>query len=124
MTDAGQVVGPLGSPTGLRYALCSTDALCRQWSRRLKVSATTTQRLWSVLDKVRGKPLTAEELSRFLAISDRSARRLLRSCVEAGIARVVGDAAPTRGRPSRLYRFEATPASPLHARSPKGAARK
>ena len=119
VTDDGKVVGPLGSPTGLRYSLRSTDALCRKWCRHLQVSATTVQRLWSVLDKLRGKPITAEELSRYLAINERSGRRLLKSCVKARIARIVGEEAPTRGRPSKLYRIEGTPVSSLRVRSSK-----
>lgn len=103
VSDDRQVIGPLASKSAIKFSIRTTNPLDLAWAERLHVGTTTIQRLWYVLDRLKGKPILAEDFATLLNINQRSASRILNRLVEINIANVVGKQSKARGRPSRLF---------------------
>lgn len=105
--DDGRIRGPLGHAEQMTYALRSEDERIVQLAHMTNLSVVTISRLLSALDKL-GKPtVTANELAAALAITMRSARRLLGALEEKKLAHVVGEEQPVvRGRPRKVYQLK------------------
>ena len=106
VTDEREVIGPLSSPVHLKYSVYANEACCRQIAETLNSSVTTVNKLLAALDKLDRDTIVAEDLAVYLAITTRSARRLLSSLVEKGFAVVAGEEMIGRGRPRKLYQID------------------
>jgi len=105
VADDGKVSGPLSSRAHLRFSLRADSERCRELARRLKVSATTVNRLLASLDKMDIAAVSADELAFNLSITPRSARRLLAALVGQGLAQAANEETLHKGRPRKLYRL-------------------
>ncbi len=103
--DSGTVIGPLSSATCLKYSLRSDAASSRGLAKQLQISVTTINRLLASLDKLDMVTLGADELAIPLAITPRSARRLLGILVDHGLAEVSHEEALYKGRPRKIYKL-------------------
>lgn len=101
--DDHTVIGPLSSSACLKYAVRTDNIACQKMAEQLHVSISTINKLLAVLDKIDGVALSAEDLAGYLAITSRSARRLLSILTEKHLAVVSGEEAPIKGRPRKLY---------------------
>jgi len=106
VTDEREVIGPLSSSIHLKYSVYANEACCRQIAETLNSSVTTVNKLLAALDKLDRDTIVAEDLAVYLAITTRSARRLLSSLVEKGFAVVAGEEMIGRGRPRKLYQID------------------
>jgi hypothetical protein len=103
--DGGTVIGPLSSATCLKYSLRPDAASSRRLAKQLQISVTTINRLLASLDKLNVETIGADELAIPLAITPRSARRLLGIFVEHGLAEVSHEESLYKGRPRNLYKL-------------------
>ncbi len=105
VTDERAIIGPLSSETRLEYSLHSTDRQMKGIADNLHVSVKTVNKLYAALKKINKENIRADELAVYLAITPRSARRLLGSMVEKGLAIVTGEEVAGVGRPGKLYKI-------------------
>jgi len=103
VTDSREVIGPLSSVTHLKYSISTDDVVLRKFADQLKISITTVNKLLAVINKLAKDAVSADDLAMYLAITPRSARRLLTSLVEQGFAQVVRTELLAKGRPRKLY---------------------
>ncbi len=105
VSDEGTVTGPLSSAAHLRYSLRAADEDCRRMAQEMNISVTTLNRLLASLGKIGGEAVGADELALHLAITPRSARRLLASLVEKDLALLTQQETLHKGRPRNLYQL-------------------
>lgn len=105
VTDDKVVVGPLSSAIHLRYSIRTEDSVIRELAEQLNISITTLNKLYAAIDKLDNNAINAEDLALYLAITQRSARRLIGNMVENGLAEVAGEELLSKGRPRKLYRI-------------------
>lgn len=101
--DDKTVFGPLNSANYLQYALRTDDLVMRSLANKLKISVTTVNRILAACDKLDQESISAEDIASYLAITSRSARRLLSSMVDQDLAIMTGEEAVGQGRPRKLY---------------------
>jgi hypothetical protein len=105
VTDDRQVIGPLSSAVHLRYSVRADEAAYKKFADRLNISITTANKLLAAIDKLDKETIGAEDLALYLAITPRSARRLLANLVDRGFAEVAGEEMLAKGRPRKLYKI-------------------
>jgi len=104
VTDSRDVIGPLSSVTHLKYSICTDDAVLRKFADQLSISITTVNKLLAAISKLAKEAIVADDLAMYLAITPRSARRLLSTLVDQGLAQVAGEEMLAKGRPRKLYK--------------------
>ena len=100
--DDKKIAGPLGRPENLTYSYTSKqlEAISKQTS----LSVMTLNKLKSALKKLAHDEINANDLSKYMQVPTRSARRILTTLEEKGFAKVVAMEKPhTRGRPRKNY---------------------
>lgn len=105
VTDNREAIGPLSSVTHLKYSIRVDDGVLKQFADRLSISMTTVNKLLAAINKLAKETITADDLAVYLAITPRSARRLLSTLVDQGLAEVAGEEMLAKGRPRKLYRM-------------------
>ncbi|MEN6567112.1 MAG: hypothetical protein ABFC57_12505 [Veillonellales bacterium] len=105
VTDNREVIGPLSSAVHLKYSIRADDAACRKFAEQLNISLTTVNKLLVAIDKLDKDVIGADELAMYLAITPRSARRLLNTLVDQGLAGAAGEELLVKGRPRKLYKI-------------------
>ncbi len=103
VTDSREAVGPLSSPTHLKYSLRASDSVCQHFAEKLNLSRTTVNKLFAALDQLKRDTLAADDLAFHLGITTRSARRLLTTLASQDLADVTGEELLSKGRPRKLY---------------------
>ena len=106
------VVAPMGGTSGdaqgvhrLVFSYGREDL--QKLSGEVSLSALTLTKIAGVLEKKQSDRLTVRELSQYLHILPRSARRILLKLEEHGLATVIGEeSAYQRGRPRKIYRVQ------------------
>ncbi|WP_339318907.1 ArsR family transcriptional regulator [Paenibacillus sp. FSL R10-2734] len=102
--DDKRIAGPLGKPDQLMYSYASEQY--HEVSQSTTLSIGTLQKIKSVLRKRSSEEIGANELARYMYITERSARRILMELEAKGFAQVVAEEKPqTRGRPRKIYRI-------------------
>jgi len=104
VTDSRDVIGPLSSVTHLKYSICTDDVVLKKFAEQLKISITTVNKLLAAITKLDKETVAADDLAMYLAITPRSARRLLSTLVDQGLAQVAGEEMLAKGRPRNLYK--------------------
>lgn len=104
VTDNREAIGPLSSITHLKYSICADDTVLKQFADQLSISITTVNKLLAAINKLAKETITADDLAIYLAITPRSARRLLSTLVDQGLAEVTGEEMLAKGRPRKLYK--------------------
>lgn len=105
VTDDRQAIGPLSSAVHLKYSVRADEAVCKKFADKLNLSITTVNKLLAVIDKLAKETIGADDLAMYLAITPRSARRLLATLVDQGLAEVAGEEMLVKGRPRKLYKI-------------------
>lgn len=105
VSDEGEVFGPLSSAAHLQYSLRIDDEKIRRLAQQLGISGTTLNRLLAGLNKLDAAAVGADDLAQHLAITSRSARRLLAALVENKLAELSQQETLHKGRPRNLYRL-------------------
>lgn len=105
--DGQEVLGPLGRPAPLEYAIRMHEDRFRSAAQVTGLGPTTLSRVDALL-KVRGRrQVTANELAAGLGCRLRTARRLLAAMQRVKLARVIGqEQPPGRGRPRQVFAVE------------------
>jgi len=103
--DDRTVIGPLSSPSHLQYCIRTDDQATIKLAEMLNISIRTLNKLFAAFEKVDNQTIGAEELALNLAITTRSARRLLGKLLSEGFAEIAGEEVPVKGRPRKLYRI-------------------
>lgn len=104
VTDSRDAIGPLSSITHLKYSICADDITIKQFADKVNISITTANKLFAAITKLDQETVVAADLAMYLAITPRSARRLLSILVEQGLAEVAGEEMLAKGRPRNLYK--------------------
>ena len=105
VTDDQQAIGPLSSAIHLKYSVRADEATYKQFADKLNISITTANKLLAAIDKLERDTIGADDLALYLAITPRSARRLLTTLVDQGFAEVAGEEMLAKGRPRKLYKI-------------------
>lgn len=85
--------------------LQDTDGPVLQLAAKLGVGPLSARRLMNAVGQLGDEPITAQQLAHAYGVQARSARRLLASLTDAGLAEEVGlRAHPGAGRPQTVYR--------------------
>lgn len=105
VTDDRRAVGPLCAGLKLNYRLGGDNAKQRALAKRLQVSLLTLNQLAALMAELDTATISVNEVAARLAITPRSARRIMGALKEAGIAYLSGEEFGGKGRPHKLYRF-------------------
>jgi hypothetical protein len=106
----GTVIGPLNESENIRYSTRHSLGLIEQKLLSLKEKATislsTVSKVYALSQHYRQDQVTAQELSNWLHVTDRSARRILKELQTLELVKEVGEETPgVRGRPRKVYHF-------------------
>ena len=104
--DDKTVVGPLNSDLQIAYSIRSETLDGLALAKKLNISGTTLNKLLSVFAKIEGEAIGAETLAQHLSMTERSARRLLGTLVQHGMALETGEEYRGAGRPRKMYRVD------------------
>jgi hypothetical protein len=104
--DDKTVVGPLNSDLQIAYSIRSETLDGLALAKKLNISGTTLNKLLSVFTKIEGETIGAETLAQHLSMTERSARRLLGTLVQHGMALETGEEYRGAGRPRKMYRVD------------------
>ncbi|MEW9673199.1 transcriptional regulator [Ammoniphilus sp. 3BR4] len=100
----GQVQGPIGKSSNLKYSVRSSDPDLLSISKQVGLSIATINKLLSLCDNADKYKMTAFDLASRLGITQRSARRILNKLEENKFAEIVGEEQPiNKGRPRQIY---------------------
>lgn len=103
VNESEHVIGPLSAGNCLEYENHASPLL-DEISRRTKLSITTLQKVMAVIAKSGDKILSAADLAYYLAITERSASRILSKLVADGLAEIAyAKPEKLRGRPRSFY---------------------
>lgn len=104
----GDILGPVSSGRSpLRYNIAETDEDVRKVASDTGLSAAHVSKIKSMLSATHKSVFDAEEMSAYLDISPRSARRILQSLENSGHAQVAAlKSKSTTGRPRRVYELK------------------
>lgn len=105
VNDEREVIGPLSSAVHLKYSVQADALACKRVAGDLNLSVTTVNRLMAVIDKLDTDTIGADELAVYLAVTTRSARRILTILVENSFAEYAGEEMLVKGRPRKLYKI-------------------
>ncbi|HET7397384.1 MAG TPA: hypothetical protein VFJ94_02580 [Intrasporangium sp.] len=108
LSDGAIVDGSAGSRSGGQLgSLRQTDDRVLAHAREIGLSSLTLARLAASLRHLDVTGFTARELAEVYGVETRSARRLLTTLIDAGVAREAGhQGAPGAGRPQTVYRID------------------
>lgn len=107
----GKVIGPLNMAENISYPTRHTLAGIEEKILALKDEATisfsTISKVYALSQRYKQDHVTAQELSRWLHVTDRSARRILKELHTLKLVEEIGEEQPgARGRPRKVYSFQ------------------
>ncbi|MDU4960237.1 MAG: GTP cyclohydrolase [Sporomusaceae bacterium] len=102
VTDDQRTLGPLSADEGGRRFNGEQQRLL---AKRLQISLLTLNQLAELVAESKDVAISINDLAARLALTPRSARRIMSALREAGFACVSGEDAAGKGRPRKLYRF-------------------
>jgi hypothetical protein len=103
----GVINGPLNKNQSISYEFRNKNEETGKKLKESGVSITTFNKIMSVQKSLGKHTITAAEIADWLKMTQRNARRILNDLNKVGIAKIVGQEAPTsRGRPRNIYRVE------------------
>jgi len=105
VTDDRTAIGPLNTVAQLRYPVGVGETKRKTLAKRLQVSPITLDRLAAFIEETAAATVGIEEVASYLEITSRSARRIMSTLRNMGLAHYCGDEASGRGRPRKTYRF-------------------
>jgi hypothetical protein len=100
----GIVKGPLTENESISFGFRNENKEMGEKLKESGVSITTFNKMMAVQKNLGKNTVTASEISEWLKMTQRNARRILTDLTKVGIAEEVGEEAPTtRGRPRKIY---------------------
>ncbi|MBP3040636.1 hypothetical protein J9303_14185 [Bacillaceae bacterium Marseille-Q3522] len=107
----GTVIGPLNKDENVSYAtrhvLSSIENKLRMITGESSISLSAISKVYALSRHYKKDYVTAKELSRWLQVTDRSARRILKELHVLKLVNEVGEEQPgVRGRPRKVYHFQ------------------
>jgi len=98
-----ELIGPLGQDTQAAVSVRISDPL-KEASKAAGLSPLTVSRIVSAIRSMPEQCITANELSRKLGITQRSANRFFKALTESGAVEIIAEKrATTKGRPERVF---------------------
>lgn len=102
----GNIEGPLNSSDQIKYNFQVTDSTLIRQLKLAGVSITTYNKIISTQQNKNIHSMTSVDLSNWLNMTPRNARRILNSLVKNNLATIIGEEAPnTKGRPRKIYQI-------------------
>jgi hypothetical protein len=105
VTDDRRALGPLNAGIRLNYRLGGDSLKQRTLAKRLQISLLTLNQLAELMGELNMATISINDIAARLAITPRSARRVMGALKEAGIAFLSGEESCGKGRPHKMYRF-------------------
>lgn len=103
--EDGKVKGPLEQGKSIEFYSKAEENEIIRLSEKSNISVVTLSKVAGIMKSLNKEVITANEIADTLNITLRSARRILASLEEAGIAIAVGEEQPAgRGRPRQIYK--------------------
>lgn len=107
----GSVIGPLNMQENISFATRHTLAAIEERLLALKdeamISFSTISKVYALSQHYKKDQVTAQELARWLHLTDRSARRILKELHTLKLVEEIGEEQPgARGRPRKVYHFQ------------------
>lgn len=104
--EDGRVKGPLEPGKIIEFYSKSEEDEIIKLSEKTSISVMTLSKISGIMKSLGKDTITANEVADTLNITLRSARRILSSLEEAGIAEAVGEEQPAgRGRPRQIFKI-------------------
>jgi ribosomal protein S25 len=104
--EDGRVKGPLEQGKSIEFYSKTEEDGVVKLSEKSNVSIITLNKIAGIMKSLNKNVITANEIADTLNITLRSARRMLASLEEAGIASTVGEEQPAgRGRPRQIFKI-------------------
>jgi len=100
----GIIEGPLKEKESISFGYQNENKEISEKLKQAGVTITTYNKIMSVQKRIGNYSITASNVAEWLKMTQRNARRILNSLVEQGLAEIVGEEAPTKGRPRKIYR--------------------
>lgn len=107
--EKGVLCGPIYEENSdpLSYDLAVSDNDIQRIAKQIQTSPTYVMKLRAIINKIGRNRMEAEELANYLGISVRSARRILKQVVDAGLGSVVANEQRSgTGRPRQIYEIQ------------------
>ncbi len=102
--DNGNIEGPLKEQETITYQYRTENKEISEKLKHSGITITTFNKILSVQKRMGNGSITASQVAEWLKMTPRNARRILTGLVEQGIAKIIGDEAPTsKGRPRKIY---------------------
>ncbi|MGG3625278.1 hypothetical protein ABES25_17195 [Bacillus gobiensis] len=107
LVDANRVIeGPLNEQKKLGITEASIEEETARKLKRCGVSASTFRKIVSLQKQMENQSVTALDVSTWLKMTQRNARRILMGLVNGELASVIGtEATDLKGRPRNIYRI-------------------
>jgi hypothetical protein len=105
----GTISGPIsnGSDELLTYELAATDKKVQLIADKLNISPAYVSKIMAIIQKTCKNTFDAEELSNYLGVSTRSARRILNTIVDGGYGEVIAKESKAKtGRPRQIFEIK------------------
>ncbi len=104
--EDGKIKGPLEQGKAIEFYSKTEEDEIIKLSEKSNVSVMTLSKIAGIMKSLKKDVITANEIAETLNITLRSARRILASLEEAGIAAAVGEEQPAgRGRPRQIFKI-------------------
>jgi ribosomal protein S25 len=104
--EDGKIKGPLEQGKAIEFYSKTEEDEILKLSVKSNVSVMTLSKIAGIMKSLNKDVITANEIADTLNITLRSARRILASLEEAGIAAAVGEEQPAgRGRPRQIFKI-------------------
>ncbi|MCM0650904.1 hypothetical protein NBE98_21335 [Clostridium swellfunianum] len=104
--EDGKVKGPLEPGKSIEFYSKTEEEKIIKLSEKTNISVMTLGKISGIMKNLDKETITANEIADSLNITLRSARRILVSLEEAGIASAIGEEQPAgRGRPRQIFKI-------------------
>lgn len=105
LVDSKRMIeGPLQEKESISFGYRNDNLEISEKLRLAGVTITTFNKMLSVQKNGGNQSITAATIAEWLKMTQRNARRILNSLVEHELAEIVGEEAPVKGRPRKIYR--------------------
>ncbi len=107
--EEGNIKGPISNKENdfIEYSLSVTDENIKKIAQKINISPAYVSKIQAIIKKSTKDTFDAEEISNYLDISRRSARRILNSIVEANYGQVIATESKSKtGRPRKIYKID------------------
>ncbi|SDI17017.1 hypothetical protein [Alteribacillus bidgolensis] len=102
----GRVDGPLNNPEDLIFEEKSTNEDIMKKLRKCNVTLSTFHKIMTLQKQLNNESITSLDISTWMQMTERNARRILSELVEAELALVIGsEPSEKKGRPRNKYRL-------------------